>query len=100
MKTSFASLTCVSLCLSLGGCLTTNTTPELDARFGESFNLMKAQQTMNPDASRNTDAVAGMDGKAAKSAMDQYRKSFGQAKESEGRSPAISVNNGGGNSNE
>ena len=61
----------------LCGCAT-NTTPDTDARFGQSFNLIKAQQTLNPDASRNTDPVAGIDGKAAKGAYDNYRDSFRQ----------------------
>lgn len=77
--------------LALSACGSISTTPETDARFGESTSIIKAQQTLNPDASRNTNPVAGIDGKAAKGAMEQYRKSFGAAKEAEGRSPAISV---------
>jgi hypothetical protein len=61
--------------VTLGGCVA-STTPETDARFGESMTLIRAQQTLNPDASRNTDPVAGIDGKAAKSAYDNYRDSF------------------------
>ena len=61
----------------LCGCAT-NTTPDTDARFGQSFNLIKAQQTLNPDASLNADPVAGIDGKAAKGAYDNYRDSFRQ----------------------
>ena len=61
--------------VTLYGCAV-STTPETDARFGQSFNLIKAQQTLNPDASRNTDPVAGIDGKAAKGAYDNYRDSF------------------------
>lgn len=58
----------------LAGCATT--TPETDALFGESLNTLKAQQTLNPDASRNDDPVLGLDGKAAKGALDNYRDSF------------------------
>jgi hypothetical protein len=50
--------------------------PVLDNQFGQSLTLIKAQQTLNPEASRNTDPVAGMDGKAAKSGYDNYQKSF------------------------
>lgn len=62
------------LAASLAGCL--SPTPNLDARFGESVTALKAQQTLQPDASRNADPVAGLDGKAAKGAMDNYRDRF------------------------
>jgi hypothetical protein len=57
----------------LAGCAPT--TPLLDAKFGEAVNMAKAQQTINPDASRNTDPVVGLDGQAAKSVIDRYQKS-------------------------
>ena len=66
------------LSLTLGGCGSISTTPDVDARFGETLSIIKAQQTINPDASRNTDPVAGIDGKAAKGAYDNYRDSFRQ----------------------
>ncbi len=75
--------------ISLAGCAT-NTTPDTDARFGQSFNLIKAQQTINPDASRNADPVAGIDGKAAKGAYDNYRDSFRKPPD-EGRGPSSAV---------
>lgn len=49
--------------------------PRLDAEFGKSVNILKAYQTLNPDASANTDNP-GMDGRAAKDAIDSYHKSF------------------------
>ena len=52
------------------------TTPRLDARFGEAVNIAKAQQTLNPDASRNRNPVVGIDGKAAAETMIRYRESF------------------------
>jgi hypothetical protein len=61
--------------LSLCGCAAT-TTPATDAHFGEAMTMIKAQQTLNPDASRNTNPVTGLDGKAAKGALDNYRDSF------------------------
>ena len=73
-KRTMAALTIAGI-LAMGGCAT-STTPDTDARFGESLNMLKAQQTMNPDASRNTNPVAGIDGKAAKGAYDNYRDSF------------------------
>ena len=52
------------------------TTPRLDANFGDAVNQAKAQQTLNPDASRNTDPVAGIDGQAANSIIDRYHKAY------------------------
>ena len=70
--------------LALQACATTSpnvdawlsTSPRLDARFGDSVNIAKAQQTLNPDASKNRNVVAGIDGKAAQETMVRYRESF------------------------
>lgn len=51
-------------------------TPQLDSNFGNAVNTAKAQQTLNPDASKNTDPVIGVDGKSGQAAMDSYNKSF------------------------
>jgi hypothetical protein len=69
---SIAALACLA---AFGGCAAT-TTPQTDAHLGETMTMLKAQQTLNPDASRNTDPVTGLDGKAAKGALDNYRDSF------------------------
>lgn len=53
-----------------------STTPNLDARFGHSVTAARAQQTINPDASRNTDPVTGIDGRAAGHSIDRYHDSF------------------------
>lgn len=58
----------------LAGCAPT--TPRLDATFGDAVNQAKAQQTLNPNASRNTDPVAGIDGQAANSIIDRYHKAY------------------------
>ncbi len=78
MHTSTLKFILASLFASatLAGCATN--TPVLDERFGEAVNAAKAQQTINPDASLNTDPVAGVDGKAADGAVDRYHKSFVQ----------------------
>jgi len=57
-----------------GGC--TSATPYLDSKIGHAVNAAKAQQTINPEASRNTDPVSGLDGKAGKESMDRYQDSF------------------------
>jgi PBP1b-binding outer membrane lipoprotein LpoB len=61
----------------LTGCASSSA-PNLDAHFGEAVNAAKAQQIINPDASLNTDPVAGVDGKAADGAMNRYHRSFVQ----------------------
>jgi hypothetical protein len=73
----------------LGGCAAT-TTPQTDARFGEAVTLLQAQQTLDPQASANTNPVTGMDGKAAKGALDNYRDSF-RKPPAEASGPAVSI---------
>lgn len=77
MKTTKTGIWAFAAALALGGCAA-STTPKTDARMGEAMLLMRAQQTLNPEASRNTEPVAGLDGKAAKGALDNYRDSFRQ----------------------
>lgn len=57
----------------LAGCA--STTPELDAKFGDSVRVVREAQTLNP-AAANKDPVAGIDGRAAVSAQDRYQDSF------------------------
>ncbi|MFM0733073.1 hypothetical protein PQQ52_21595 [Paraburkholderia sediminicola] len=76
--TSTRTLICAALCAglsaALAGCLTS--TPHWDATFGDSLNQIKEMQTLNPQASANTDPVAGIDGVAAAAAQKSYAKSF------------------------
>lgn len=51
-------------------------TPNYDKQFGTAVRMARAQQTINPDASRNTDPVAGIDGASAKESIGQYHESF------------------------
>lgn len=64
----------VAAALLLAGCV--SHAPYVDEHFGEAVNTAKAQQTINPDASQNTDPVAGVDGQAADATVDRYRKSY------------------------
>ena len=75
MKTTpiFVTATLVSLFMA-GGMSTT--TPNYDKRYGEAVRTAVAQQTINPDASKNTDPVTGLDGKAAEQTINNYDKSF------------------------
>lgn len=61
---------------AMAGCATN--TPVLDKHFGEAVKSAIAQQTINPDASMNTDPVAGVGGQPADAAVDRYHKSFSQ----------------------
>jgi protein-disulfide isomerase len=60
--------------LALAGCA--STTPNYDQEFGTAVRAAIAQQTINPEASRNTDPVLGLDGKATAATMKNYDKSF------------------------
>lgn len=58
----------------LAGCASAS--GNLDTRFGEAVRQARAVQTINPEASRNTDPVAGIDGEAAQRSITLYRNSF------------------------
>ena len=60
--------------IAMVGCA--SNTPILDEHFGAAVNAAKAQQTINPDASLDTNPVAGIDGQAADAAINRYHKSF------------------------
>lgn len=64
------------LALALAGCVATS--PNWEARFGEAARVTTAQQIISPEASQNSDPVAGVDGKAASEAMHGYAKSFSE----------------------
>ena len=49
--------------------------PRLDDAFGQSLNALKTSQTLNPQASANTENPT-IDGRAAAEAMNRYKKSF------------------------
>lgn len=64
------------LALLLPACAAT--TPQADARFGQSVRAMLAAQVAQPAAVRNPHPVTGMDGRAARAAHERYERSFGQ----------------------
>lgn len=75
MSTTLHRRTLIAVAVAaLAGCA--STTPNVDAHFGEAVRTARAQQTINPDGPRNRDPVAGLDGRAAKSAMERYQESF------------------------
>jgi hypothetical protein len=76
-------LTIAAALLALQACATSRpletyfaVSPRLDASLGDAVNIAKAQQTLNPDASKNRNIVAGIDGKAAQETILRYRESF------------------------
>ncbi len=84
---------CSGLAIALAGCMTS--TPVYDKHFGEAVRTGQAMQTLNPDAAKNTDTVAGVDGRAATAAMDRYS---GQFRNPQADTSAFTVGVGTGNS--
>lgn len=63
--------------IALTGCSSTSSrSPVVDEHFGDAVRFARAQQTLNPDASRNTDPVKGVDGRAAREAVERYETDF------------------------
>lgn len=73
MNTRFQLVCCGSMLAALAGCA--SNTPHLDRQFGGAVQAMNQQQILNPAAPTLT-LPATLDGKAAKSAYDNYQKSF------------------------
>jgi hypothetical protein len=62
------------LLFCLAACSTT--TPDYDGKFGNAVREAKLKMTINPDAGKNPDQAAGMDGKAANDAIIRYQNTF------------------------
>lgn len=58
----------------LSGC--GSLSPRVDRHYGEALAHAKAAQTVNPEPAPQAEAAAGLDGKAAKEAVDRYVDSF------------------------
>ena len=54
-----------------------------EAEFGSATRATLKAQIINPDAGNNPDPVAGLDGRAARDAIDNYQKSFAEPKPTE-----------------
>ena len=81
-------LIAVSITLSAAAC---STTPNYDLKFGDAVRDSRMNMTINPDAGKNADQVAGMDGKSGKEALKLYQDTF------KAPPPVINVINIGGN---
>ena len=44
--------------------------------YGNSYNMAKHNQILNPDAAKDLEPVTGFDGKAAQKTTERYRKDF------------------------
>lgn len=74
MNNKLITVMCAGLLVVMAGCAPATT--RIDAKFGDAVNKAKAQQIINPDAAKNTDPVAGIDGQAAKAIVDRYQKAY------------------------
>jgi hypothetical protein len=72
-KITLALLLALSLAL-MAGC--SSVTPNYDAKFGDAVRAALVAQTLNPDAGKIPDQVAGMDGKASRETMLNYQSTF------------------------
>lgn len=80
----------LALAVLLAACAPT--TPQWDGRFGDSLRVSMASQVANPEAVRNADPVAGIDGRAARAAHERYERSFSVPPPP---APALSITIGG-----
>jgi len=74
MFISIRTITVALVCVLGAGC--SSVTPNYDARFGDAVRDAKRKMTINPNAGKNNDPVTGMDGRAARDAMNQYHESY------------------------
>ena len=91
---SVLKLCAISSVALLTACV--STTPNLDAKFGEATRETFRQQIINPQAGNNNDPVTGVDGRAARDAMDNYHKSFASPEKSKDLSIGEGAASGGG----
>jgi len=75
MRTTFTRWAALAL-LACGapGCI--STTPDWDGRFGAATRRNLAAQTLDPAAGASGNPALGLDGRAARSAIDNYQRSF------------------------
>ena len=64
----------LALLAGAAGCATP--TPQYDKHFGEAVRAARLAQTLNPNAGAASEAAPGLDGKAAKLAIERYHDSF------------------------
>lgn len=62
----------IMLCL-VAGC---STTPNYDTKFGDAVREARMRMTIDPDAGKKQEQLAGIDGKAAQESIGRYQNSF------------------------
>lgn len=79
----FRNLTIIGVTIMLFtvfGCSTSHhRESSLDKNWGRSFETARFNQILNPDAEKNPEPVASLDGIAALNNLDRYRKGFGKS---------------------
>lgn len=78
MKTTltlFALCRTIAIGVCIAGLAACSTTPNFDSYYGNSLNILKAQQIIDPAASLNAQTT-NMDGQAAREAIERYNNSF------------------------
>ncbi len=85
MNSTLTRMSAVALFVCLAGCA--SNTPNLDRQFGVAAASVLQQQVLHPGVPASQ-SVAGMDGQAAKSAYDNYQKSY---KEPEPQTGALAI---------
>lgn len=83
MNRSFSAVTAraaVLLCVTvLAACSTQSTAPSLDRSFGLALDTLRAQQTLNPAAGKQSDELPqGIDAESGSLIMNTYRESLRQ----------------------
>ena len=75
MRTIFIRWAALAL-LACGapGCVSTS--PEWDARFGAATRSNLAAQVLDPSGAASGNPALGLDGRAARAAIDNYQRSF------------------------
>lgn len=94
MRRAAFSILCIILATFLLACAGPS---RLDKNFGKSVKQARINQTLDPEAGKNLEPVTGLDGKAAQSSIEKYRKTFEQSREAS--QPLIQIGNQGGPSN-
>lgn len=75
----------ITIVLAVTGVLTAcvEPAPRYEAEFGNATRATLNAQIINPEAGNNPDPVAGLDGRAARDAVNSYQKSFAQPEPTE-----------------
>lgn len=79
--TILKTTTAITLACLLTACV--ETAPRYEAEFGSATRATLNAQVVNPDAGNNPDPVAGLDGRAARDAINNYQKSFAEPQPTE-----------------